>query len=251
MMPNSPNSAYMACFKLFEKNGHYHAYMVREIQGFHLVEKVESLFKTPEELSQYTTAKTDDKRTKSIHLYEAWNDTSSSNRHEDITFTSNRIKIDFHSVEDDPCYFSMFWNICLPNGMSLDSYIGGSALIVDMNDGRRGKNISAFKMGLEAIESIPSTQKKIIDKGPLLHDSIRVIQELTLDSVDGRMTLDNGDDNRWFHFIQNDTYRGTADHRYDDVNVEHLISSLVRLKADYERQLDDLKNTIKDLKEKL
>ena len=248
VVPNSPNSAYMGYFKLFENDGHYHAYMVRGIQDFDLVPEIPNLFDTPELLPQYISDKNGDKKTESMHLYEAWNDESISNRHEDITFTNNRIKIDFHSIEDEPCYSTMIWNTCIPNGMHLETYIGGSSLIVDTNDGRRGKNISSFKMGLEAIEKIPSSQEKIIKKGPLVHDSMRVIRELTLDSVDGLMSLDNSDDNRWYRFIQNDSYRGKTNTQYEDVNVEKLVESLVLLKADYERQMDDLKNTIRELK---
>ena len=248
VVPNSPNSAYMGYFKLFENDGHYHAYMVRGIQDFDLVPEIPNLFDTPELLPQYISDKNGDKKTESMHLYEAWNDESISNRHEDITFTNNRIKIDFHSIEDEPCYSTMIWNTCIPNGMHLETYIGGSSLIVDTNDGRRGKNISSFKMGLEAIEKIPSSQEKIIKKGPLVHNSMRVIRELTLDSVDGLMSLDNSDDNRWYRFIQNDSYRGKTNTQYEDVNVEKLVESLVLLKADYERQMDDLKNTIRELK---
>ncbi len=248
VMPNSPNSCYMAYFKLFENKGYYHAYMVRGIQDFDLVSELPNLFDEPHRIAQYITEKNGDKKTESMHLYEAWNDLSSHSRREDITYTNNRIKIDFHSIEDEPCYSTMFWNTCIPNGMQLESYIGGSCLMIDTNDGKRGKNISAFKMGLEAVENIPASQQAIIKKGALIHDSLRVINELRLECNDGIMTLDNSDDNRWYRFIQGDSYRGHADTRYDDVNVESLVTSLVRLKADYERQLDDLKNYIKDIK---
>lgn len=130
----------------------------------------------------------------------------------------------------------------------IPTYIGGSSLIVDTNDGKRGKNIHSFKMGLEAIEDIPASQKKIIKIGPLNRNSMRVIRELTLDSVDGLMFLDNSDDNRWYRFIQNDSYRSPKNTQYEDVNVEKLVESLILLKADYERQIDDLKNTIRELK---
>lgn len=250
MVPNSPNSAYMGYFKLFEKDGYYHAYMVRGIQDFDLpfVSEIKKLFDTPESLAEHIRNKDEDKQTESIHLYEAWNDDSISNRREDITFTNNRIKIDFRSTEDDPCYSTMIWNTCIPNGMHLETYIGGSSLIVDTNDGKRGKNIHSFKMGLEAIEDIPASQKKIIKIGPLNRNSMRVIRELTLDSVDGLMSLDNSDDNRWYRFIQNDSYRSPKNTQYEDVNVEKLVESLILLKADYERQIDDLKNTIRELK---
>lgn len=247
IMANSPNSAYMGYFKLFERDNIYHAYMVRGIQDFDLVPEIPYLFETPDLLSQYIKEKNGDKKIESIHLYEAWNDEDGKKR-EDITFTNNRIKIDFHSIEDDPCYSTMLWNTCIANGMHLNNYIGGASLMIDTNDGRRGKNICAFKMGLEAIEGIPSSQKEIIKKGPLVHNSTRVIRELTLNSVDGRLNLDNSDDNSWYRFIQNDNYRGKVFTQYEDVNVEKLVESLVLIKADYEKQIDDLKNTIKELK---
>lgn len=224
--------------------------MVRGIQDFDLkfVSEIKKLFDTPELLAEHIRNQKRDKQTESIHLYEAWNDDSISNRREDITFTNNRIKIDFRSTEDDPCYSTMIWNTCIPNGMHLETYIGGSSLIVDTNDGKRGKNIHSFKMGLEAIEDIPASQEEIIKKGPLNRNSMRVIRELTLDSVDGLMSLDNSDDNRWYRFIQNDSYRSPQNTQYEDVNVEKLVESLILLKADYERQIDDLKNTIRELK---
>lgn len=248
LVPNSPNNTYMAYFTLIEKNGEYHAYMVRGIQNFDLVPELPHYFKTPTQLAQYIKEKNGDKKTESMHLYEAWNDFSSKPYREDITFTNNRIKIDFHSTEEEPCYSTMFWNTCIPNGLHLDSYIGGSCLIVDTNDGKRGKSICAFKMGLEAIEKIDPKQAKIINKGPLIPNSLRVIKELCMDTNTGIMTVDNSDDNRWYRFIQGDNYRGHVDTLYENVNVEQLIDSLIKIKADYEKQLDELKNYIKDIK---
>lgn len=248
MVPNSPNSAYMAYFKLLDIDGQYHAYMVRGIQDFELAKDIKNYFDTPERLIQCINDKNGNKKIESIHLYEAWNDNSRGNRRQDITVTNNRIKIDFHSIEDDPCYSTMFWNTCIPNGMQLPSYIGGSALIVDTNDGKRGKNICSFKMGLEAIEGIPDSQKAVVKKGPLLHTSLRVIKELSLDANDGIMTLDNSDDNRWYRFIQSESYREKRNIDYDDINIEHLVTSLLRLKADYECELDEIKRYVNDIK---
>lgn len=250
LVPNSPNSAYMAYFKLFEKNNQYHAYMIRGIQDFDLVPELPFLFKTPEKLYEFIENKYGNKKTESMHLYEAWNDDSAGNRREDITITANRIMINFHSVETEPCYSTMIWNITTSVTMNIETYIGGSALIFDTNDGSRGKNICAFKMGLEAIEDIPMSQQEIIKKGPLIHDSSRVIRELSLETVDGRLVFPDGDDNRWYRFIQNDNYRGKMN-LSTDINVESLIKSLVNLKTDYEQQLDELKSTIWDIKRRI
>ena len=100
---------------------------------------------------------------------------SKSGEHKDISFTKNCITINFHSIEEDPCFCTMFWNVHAAVKLKLSSYIGGSALIVDTNDGNRNKNISAFKMGLEAVEDIPISQHAITQKGPLVPDSLRLI----------------------------------------------------------------------------
>lgn len=62
VMPNSPNSCYMAYFKLFENKGYYHAYMVRGIQDFDLVSELPNLFDEPHRIAQYITEKNGDKK---------------------------------------------------------------------------------------------------------------------------------------------------------------------------------------------
>lgn len=248
MMPNSPHKAYMAYFKLIEEQGQYKAFLVRGIQDFSLTPEIQHYFETPEQLEKCIKQINGGKETESIHLYKASNDASRGHRREEITFTRNCIKIDFHSVEDDPCYSTMFWNICIPIGMQLTTYIGGSALIVDTNDGKRGKNICSFKMGLEAIEDIPPTQHTIITKGPLVSDAPQLIKELVLESSNGLMALDNSDDNRWYRFIQGDNYREKVYDRYADIDINELISSLSSIKADYQRELDELRRYIKIIK---
>lgn len=188
------------------------------------------------------------KRIESIHVYQAEN--NASRGRQDITFTKRCIKIDFHSIEDTPCYCTMFWNTYMANSLKVNSYIGGSSLIVDTNDGKRGKSICAFKMGLEAIESIPADQLAIIEKGPLLKNSPRVISEMSLEAVDGIITLDDSDDNHFYRFIQGDGYRGFTVPKYEDVDVESLVASLFKLKSDYERELDDLKRYVHSMKSK-
>ncbi len=138
----------------------------------------------------------------------------------------------------------------MANSLKVNSYIGGSSLIVDTNDGKRGKSICAFKMGLEAIESIPADQLAIIEKGPLLKNSPRVISEMSLEAVDGIITLDDSDDNHFYRFIQGDGYRGFTVPKYEDVDVESLVASLFKLKSDYERELDDLKRYVHSMKSK-
>ena len=247
MMPNSPHKAFMAYFKLIEKDGQYEAWLVRGIRDFSLANDIRNLFETPEELEQCINQKEGGKEAESMHLYKAWNDVSRGHRREDISFTKNCIKIDFHSVEDEPCHATMYWNICIPVGMQLTSYIGGSALMVDTNDGKRGKNICSFKMGLEAIEDIPTSQRMIVEQGPIVSDAPQLIQELVLDSNHGIMALDNSDDNRWYRFIQGDSYRKEKYDRYADVDVDALITSLVKLKTDYQHELSELRKLVKSI----
>lgn len=248
MVPNSPHSVYMAYFKLFEKNGHYSAYMVRGIQDFEDAKGIDyCMNQNPEQLSRFIQDKCNNgnKRVESIHVYKAENSTHKGKQ--DITFTNKCIKIDFHSIEDDPSYCTMFWNIHITNAANVKSYIGGSSLIVDTNDGKRGKNICAFKMGLEAIEAISDSQLEIVRKGPLLKNSPRVVSELSLKSVDGIFSLDDSDDTHFYNFIKQDRYRGNL--KYEDINVESLVTSLFKLKADYEQELDYLKQYIDKLKD--
>lgn len=246
--PNSPHSVYMAYFKLFEKNGSYSAYMVRGIQDLEDMKWIKNYInEEPEQLNRAIQENYyNNKRIEGIHVYKAENSTSKGRQ--DITFTKRCIKIDFHSIEDNPCYCTMFWNTYMANFLKVNSYIGGSSLIVDTNDSKRGKSICAFKMGLEAMEAIPADQREIIEKGPLLKNSPRVVSEMSLESVDGIITLDDSDDNRFYHFIQEDRYRALTEPKYEDVDVESLVTSLFKLKADYERELDDLKRYVHNIK---
>jgi hypothetical protein len=75
-------------------------------------------------------------------------------------------------------------------------------------------------MGLEAIEDIPKSQRMIVEQGPIVSDAPQLIQELVLDSNHGIMALDNSDDNRWYRFIQGDSYRKEKYDRYADVDVD-------------------------------
>ena len=247
MLPNSPHKAYLAYFKLVEKEGRYRAYLVRGIQDFDRARDICNYFDTPEELEQCMKSKEGGKEMETIHLYKAWNDTSARHMREDIRITRNCIKIDFHSVEEDPCYVTMFWNICLSAAIESTDYIGGSALMVDTNDGKRGKTISAFKMGLEAVEDIPASQRRYIERGPLVSDAPRVIKELSLESENGVMSLGNSDDSRWFRFIQNDNYREQVYNRYADIDVDALIDSLVSLKTELQHEIAELKRNRPDV----
>ena len=249
MVPNSLSSAYMGYFKLFGTAGRYHAYMVRGIQDFSLAQEILACFETPHLLAETIQKINGNKKTESMHLYEAWSNEatdSKSGEHKDISFTKNCITINFHSIEEDPCFCTMFWNVHAAVKLKLSSYIGGSALIVDTNDGNRNKNISAFKMGLEAVEDIPISQHAITQKGPLVPDSLRLIKELSPEPENGLMVLNNNDDDRWFRFLQIEDYRNSVS--YQNVDVDKLVSSLRALKTSYEMELDNLINYIEGLK---
>ncbi len=249
MVPNSPNSSYMAYFKLFENAGCYHAYMVRGIQDFSLANNILACFETPHLLAETIQKLNGNKKAESMHLYEAWSNGVTEAKpgdRKDISFTKNCITINFHSIEEEPCFCTMFWNVQTAHKLKLSSYIGGIALIVDTNDGKRNKNISAFKVGLEAVEDIPSSQLAITKKGPLVPDSSRIIKELSPEPENGLMVLTNNDDDRWFRFLQIEDYRNSIS--YQNVDINKLLFSLRNLKTSYEMELDNLKNYIEYLK---
>ena len=73
---------------------------------------------------------------------------------------------------------------------------------------------------------------------------------MSLEAVDGIITLDDSDDNHFYRFIQGDGYREFTVPKYEDVDVESLVASLFKLKSDYERELDDLKRYVHSMKSK-
>lgn len=238
---NMPYRAYMAYLKLFESNGRYKARMIRGIQDFALAAIFRDNFDTPEHLEDsyrdFLAIPDKDKKTESMHLYKA--------DEQDVRISKNCIRIDFRSEEEDPCYCTVYWNVCHANRSAIPSYIGGSALVVDTNDGKRGRDICAFKMGLETVEN--TGNRKYSDDGPLNAASSYVIQELTPEIRNGVMIMDNADDDRWFRFIRANVHRGESD-EFKDVNVSELVYDLLTLRAAYSKELGNLRQQIRELK---
>lgn len=167
------------------------------------------------------------KQLESLNLYTA--------EHEDILFTNNCIRIHFTSMEADPCRCTMFWNIRIVNEVKRKTYIGGSALVVDTNDGRRGRDIAAFKMGLEHITNSET------DKKPFHTNSLQLIAELSLPTKNGVMTVDNSDDSHWFRFLQEDINRDDSSDLFKDIDMHNLVRSLLELRSSYAVEVERLK----------
>ena len=84
MMPNSPHKAYLAYFKLVERDGAYEAWLVRGIQDFSLAKDIRNNFDNFDKLEQCISQKNGGKETESIHLYRARNEVSRGHKREDI-----------------------------------------------------------------------------------------------------------------------------------------------------------------------
>lgn len=245
MISSSPYTAYMAYFKLFEKNKELSAYMVRGIQDFKLAKDIFENFDNPNNLIQcikYRKKQSkSSKKLESINLFIA-----NANA---IKTSPNCIKIDFTSMEDEPCHSSMFWNISTTSRMaSIESYIGGTALIVDTNDGLRGKDICSFKIGLEAVDRSQNSEAQDID--PINNTSPELINELSIKSRHGVSILDNGDDARWFRFLQEDINRTQSSKMYKIEDIQDLAQSLLKLKHDYTSEVERLKSYVEQHIEK-
>lgn len=253
MTRNSSTNACMAFFRLVNGTDTLKAYMVRGIQQYDVSDTVtvssaeniqECMSNNPEKLMHLIQDlyKKDEKVLSSIHLFVA------SGNH-DITYTNNCIKIDFQSVEPKPCRCTMFWNISNTNEYSKTNYIGGTCLIVDTNDGARGKSssgIQAFMMGFESVAPSSTIQQQYISRGPISLDSQQLINELSLKSHDGILSIDNNIDNHFYHFIQKSTYRVGSPFQ-NNLDINALISSMANLKAQYEQQLEYLKEYLDKL----
>ena len=66
--------------------------------------------------------------------------------------------------------------------------------MVDTNEGARGKDICAFKFGLECEETIK-------EEKPLNNTAPQVIAELMPKTRNGILLIDNADDANWYRFI--------------------------------------------------
>lgn len=247
--PNSSHTVLLAYFKLYEKNGNYYARMVRGIQNFEDAEEIRKHFDSREQLLEQINNKTKKNKNEALRLYEAGSEDFTAAGHGSIRLSKYCIKIDFTSADKSPCRCSMFWNISTVTKLDLTWYIGGSALIVNTNDGDSNKNICAFKMGLEAAENLPSHLQSVM-KDPIAPDSKRLIQELTLESNSGVMTLDDSDDKLWYSFIKNPAYRPSANASMTPCSSEELLSSLQALKSEYQNELHRLKTLLDRLEKK-
>lgn len=210
MVSTSPDKAFYAFVKIFTvPKGHF-AYMIRGIQNKNLLTELSKCFddiNSVEDKFFQLINSFDDKTTESLNLYKA--------ESSDICFTQNNIRIDFRSVEEEPCYCILLWNINIPNKVNIRSYIGGTGLIMDTNDGRRGKEICAYKIGLEAVEKAGGFELKSAE--PLNNSSTLLINHLCVKPENGVINIDNGDDSRWYRFIlDTDEERGgeSADIQY-------------------------------------
>lgn len=207
MVTPSPDKAFYAFIKIFTAPKGYLAYMIRGIQNKNLLDKVAKCFddfSTVEENFILLINALDDKTTESLNLYKA--DGS------EINFTQNNIRIDFRSIEEEPCHNILLWNTCIANKVNLRSYIGGSGLMVETNDGRRGKEIRAYKFGLEAVEKAGGFENKSVE--PLNNTSTLLINQLSVKPQNGVVNIDDGDDSRWYRFIL-DTDEARGEDRTD------------------------------------
>lgn len=242
MLRNSSYKTYMAYFWFFEKKGKYSAAMLRGISDFNEIPDFGYEFKDVDEIKKRFTALLPElekkKSTSSIHLYLA--------EDKNIRCSPSCIQINFQTEEAVACYSTMYWNINIASISQQSSYIGGSALMVDTNEGTRGKDICAFKLGLECIDTLGN-------KSPLNNTAPQVIAELMPKTKNGILLIDNADDANWYRFIGEDTFRDTSLESFLDKDaVLAIVGRLAMLERDYKLRLDDatnLVNTLKEMKE--
>ena len=242
MLRNSSYKTYMAYFWFFEKKGKYSAAMLRGISDFNEIPDFGYKFKDVAEIKKCFKDLLPElekkKSTSSIHLYLA--------EHNDIRYSPSCIQINFRTEEAVACYSTMYWNINIASISQQSSYIGGSALMVDTNEGTRGKDICAFKLGLECIDTLGK-------KSPLNNTAPQVIAELMPKTKNGILLIDNADDANWYRFIGEDTFRDTSLESFLDRDaVLAIVGRLASLERDYKLRLDDatnLVNTLKEMKE--
>lgn len=230
MLPNSSDKVYMCYFELFYKDGNYSAAMLRGIQDFQDTENFQSKFESVKIVKEYFEKVRDkfksQKRTSTIHLY-----TSCEER--PIIPTTHCIKIDFASYESKPCYCTMYWNIDIPNRVKPDPYSGGIALMVDTNDGGRGKSISSYKL---AIESIKDTNKI-----PLNNYSPYLIEELKPEIRNNVLILDNAQDSHWHNFMYDVNRKASVK---EEIDLSKLAHRLLSLENKYSKQLSRLEELL-------
>lgn len=239
MLRNSSYKTYMAYFWFFEKKGKYSAAMLRGISDFNEIPDFGYKFKDVAEIKKcfkdLLPALEKKKSTSSIHLYLA--------EHNDIRYSPSCIQINFQTEEAVACYSTMYWNINIASISQQSSYIGGSALMVDTNEGTRGKDICAFKLGLECIDILGK-------KSPLNNTAPQVIAELMPKTKNGILLIDNADDANWYRFIGEGAFRSNSPGVVLDKNEIHqIINRLANLERDYRLRLDEADSLVNTLKE--
>ena len=138
----------------------------------------------------------------------------------------------------------MYWNIDIASISKQSPYIGGSVLMVDTNEGIRGKDICAFKLGLECVDTLKN-------KLPLNNTAPQVIAELMHKTKNGVLLIDNADDANWYRFISEDTFRGDSSGAVlDERQIYQIISRLANLEKDYELRLSEANDLVNKLKTK-
>lgn len=234
----SPHKAYLGYLKIFAKKGKAEeAYWIRGVQDY---EKVENIFRNNFDspslikgcLKDHKRDFGNDKGTESIHLYYA--------PKEDIHYSKDCIRVDFTSDEKIPCKCSIYWNVSQVNKLEdIRNYIGGSALAVDSNEGVRGKSITAFKVGLEALESTP-LENLVTTPMNLLRPELLAELRRATDEECGMTVIDNADDHKFFTCIRRKDIRNN-EFDYSTVNVPRLITELMQLRHEMAFQLSILK----------
>lgn len=239
MLRNSSYKAYMAYFWFFEeKNGSYSAAMLRGISDFEDVKEFTKEFKDIKQIRSCFKDKVHEykkrKSTASIHFYFA--------EPENIRYSPSCIQINFRTEEAAACYSTMYWNIDIVSKSAQSVYAGGSALMVDTNEGARGKDICAFKFGLECIENL-------IEKAPLNNTAPQVIAELMPKTKNGILLVDNADDANWYRFISEKTFRNNTPEAYLKVDPLQLIMNLANLEHKCALRYDELNELVTKVKD--
>ena len=115
--------------------------------------------------------------------------------------------------------------------------------MVNTNEGTRGKDICAFKLGLECIDTLGQEL-------PLNNTAPQVIAELMPKTKNGILLIDNADDANWYRFIGEDTFRGTSLESFlDKKAVLDIVGRLASLERDYTLSLNSADNLVTKLKE--
>ena len=239
MLPNSSYKAYMAYFWFFFDNkGKYSAAMLRGISDFNDVNlpfrniKFEDIDAIKDTFNNYADTYMKKKSTSSIHLYLA--------EDKNIRCSPNCIQINFHTQGTSVRHSTMYWNIDIVARSNQSSYAGGSALMVDTNEGARGKDICAFKFGLECEETIK-------EKKPLNNTAPQVIAELMPKTRNGILLIDNADDANWYRFITEKAFRDSTPNAFSKIDPYEFIMKLANLENKYASKYEELNDLVKQL----